>query len=148
MKSKRVWIGLIALVALLGAGFFFQADILSLANGLTGSTANAQEPGGEFDPENIPTTAIRSASDASGVSAAGNIELSSQRPVVLQVGGIVTQVAVVVGVSSPHRREAFEACRYIIDQAKARLPIWKKEHYANGRAEWVNCKQCAHEAHG
>ena len=60
----------------------------------------------------------------------------------------LTEVAVVVGVSSPHRREAFEACRYIIDQAKARLPIWKKEHYANGRAEWVNCKQCAHEAHG
>ena len=60
----------------------------------------------------------------------------------------LTEVAVVVGVSSPHRREAFEACRYIIDQAKARLPIWKKEHYANGRAEWVNCKQYAHAAHG
>jgi molybdopterin synthase catalytic subunit len=56
----------------------------------------------------------------------------------------LSEAAVVVGVSSAHRAEAFEACRYIIDQAKVRLPIWKKEHYVSGKAEWVNCKQCAH----
>ena len=56
----------------------------------------------------------------------------------------LSDVAVVVGVSSAHRGEAFDACRYIIDQAKVRLPIWKKEHYANGQAEWVNCQRCAH----
>jgi molybdopterin synthase catalytic subunit len=56
----------------------------------------------------------------------------------------LSDVAVVVGVSSPHRDEAFEACKYIIDQAKVRLPIWKKEHYASGHAEWVNCQRCAH----
>jgi molybdopterin synthase catalytic subunit len=55
----------------------------------------------------------------------------------------LSDVAVVVGVSSAHRAEAFDACRYIIDQAKARLPIWKKEYYANGEAEWVNCQHCA-----
>jgi molybdopterin synthase catalytic subunit len=55
----------------------------------------------------------------------------------------LTDVAVVVGVSSPHRAAAFDACRYIIDQAKLRLPIWKKEHYASGEAEWVNCRHCA-----
>jgi molybdopterin synthase catalytic subunit len=55
----------------------------------------------------------------------------------------LTDVAVVVGVSSPHRTAAFDACRYIIDQAKLRLPIWKKEHYASGEAEWVNCRHCA-----
>ncbi len=55
----------------------------------------------------------------------------------------LSEVAVVVGVSSPHRGEAFDACRYIIDQAKARLPIWKKEYYASGEAEWVNCQRCA-----
>jgi len=58
----------------------------------------------------------------------------------------LSEVAVVVGVSSPHRREAFDACRYIIDEVKIRLPIWKKEYYANGRTEWVNCKHCAHGA--
>jgi molybdopterin synthase catalytic subunit len=56
----------------------------------------------------------------------------------------LTDVAVVVGVSSPHRGPAFDACRYIIDQVKVRLPIWKKEHYASGHAEWVNCQRCAH----
>ena len=56
----------------------------------------------------------------------------------------LSEVAVVVGVSSPHRNEAFDACRYIIDQAKIRLPIWKKEYYESGHAEWVNCQRCAH----
>jgi len=47
-------------------------------------------------------------------------------------------VAVWVGVTAGHRRAAFEACRYIIDETKARLPIWKKEHYAGGATEWIN----------
>ncbi len=55
----------------------------------------------------------------------------------------ITDLAVVVAVSSPHRDAAFQACRYIIDETKARLPIWKKEHYENGVTEWVNCKHCA-----
>lgn len=59
----------------------------------------------------------------------------------------LTDVAVVVGVSSPHRAAAFDACRYIIDQAKLRLPIWKKEYYADGTAEWVNCRHCAEAVH-
>lgn len=54
--------------------------------------------------------------------------------------------AVWVGVAAPHRDEAFKACRYIIDQIKVRLPIWKKEHYVNGDSGWVNCERCA--AHG
>jgi molybdopterin synthase catalytic subunit len=55
----------------------------------------------------------------------------------------LSEVAVIVGVSSPHRDEAFDACRYIIDQVKVRLPIWKKEHYTSGKTEWVNCQRCA-----
>jgi molybdopterin synthase catalytic subunit len=46
-------------------------------------------------------------------------------------------------VSAPHRAEAFEACRYIIDEVKHRLPIWKKEHYLGGDSGWVNCERCA-----
>jgi adenylyltransferase/sulfurtransferase len=53
------------------------------------------------------------------------------------------QVAVWVGVCTPHRDEAFRACRYIIDAIKHRLPIWKKEHYDDGDSGWVNCEQCA-----
>ena len=54
--------------------------------------------------------------------------------------------AVWVGVSSAHRDEAFLACRYIIDEVKIRLPIWKKEHYVNGHSGWVNCERCAAHA--
>jgi molybdopterin synthase catalytic subunit len=47
--------------------------------------------------------------------------------------------AVWVGVASSHRGEAFAACRYIIDELKSRLPVWKKEHYVDGQSGWINC---------
>jgi molybdopterin/thiamine biosynthesis adenylyltransferase/molybdopterin synthase catalytic subunit/rhodanese-related sulfurtransferase len=53
------------------------------------------------------------------------------------------EVAVWVGVSAAHRDEAFRACRFIIDEVKHRVPIWKKEHYVNGDSGWVNCERCA-----
>src|SRR5471032_459696 len=53
----------------------------------------------------------------------------------LQLG----ELAVWVGVTAEHRGAAFDACRYIIDEAKARVPIWKKEHYAGGANAWINC---------
>jgi molybdopterin synthase catalytic subunit len=59
----------------------------------------------------------------------------------LDLGGM----AVWVGVSSAHRGEAFDACRYIIDEVKHRLPIWKKEYYRSGNSGWVNCEGCAAE---
>ena len=52
-------------------------------------------------------------------------------------------IAVWVGVSARHRDEAFRACRYIIDEVKHRVPIWKKEHYVTGETGWVNCERCA-----
>jgi len=52
----------------------------------------------------------------------------------------VGDVAVWVGVAAPHRAEAFAACREIIDALKLRLPIWKKEHYADGDSGWVHCE--------
>jgi molybdopterin synthase catalytic subunit len=59
----------------------------------------------------------------------------------LQLG----DMAVWVGVSSAHRGEAFDACRFIIDEVKHRVPIWKKEHYRSGDSGWVNCERCAAE---
>lgn len=47
--------------------------------------------------------------------------------------------AVWVGVSAEHRAAAFDACRFIIDGIKERVPIWKKEHYRDGHSGWVNC---------
>lgn len=46
------------------------------------------------------------------------------------------EISVAVAVSAPHRGEAFAAGRYLIDELKARAPIWKKEHWPGG-AEWV-----------
>ena len=53
------------------------------------------------------------------------------------------ECAVWVGVSAAHRDEAFQACRFIIDEVKVRLPIWKKEYYVDGNSGWVNCERCA-----
>ena len=64
-----------------------------------------------------------------------------------RVGALaIGELAVWVGVSSAHRDEAFQACRYIIDEIKHRLPIWKKEYYADGDSGWVNCEACAAHA--
>jgi molybdopterin synthase catalytic subunit len=48
------------------------------------------------------------------------------------------EISVAVAVSCPHRSQAFEACRYAIDRIKEVVPIWKKENWADGAAEWVH----------
>jgi molybdopterin synthase catalytic subunit len=46
-------------------------------------------------------------------------------------------LAVWIGVSAQHRTAAFAACRRVIDEVKSRVPIWKKEHYADGDSGWI-----------
>ncbi|MBF2052062.1 MAG: molybdenum cofactor biosynthesis protein MoaE [Candidatus Sericytochromatia bacterium] len=65
--------------------------------------------------------------------------VGAHRTGLLQIG----EIAVWVGVSAAHRGEAFAACQYAMDEIKRRLPIWKKEHYRDRPAEWVNCQHCA-----
>lgn len=62
---------------------------------------------------------------------------------------LVGDAAVVCAASAPHRGEAFEACRLLIDRIKARVPIWKREHGPEG-AYWVGWEdaRCGDEAHG
>lgn len=48
------------------------------------------------------------------------------------------EAAVWVGAVAPHRAAAFDACRYAIDELKKRLPLWKKEFYADGDSGWIN----------
>jgi molybdopterin synthase catalytic subunit len=48
------------------------------------------------------------------------------------------EASVAVAVACPHRREAFEAGQWLIDTLKERVPIWKQEHGADGRTEWVH----------
>jgi molybdopterin synthase catalytic subunit len=50
----------------------------------------------------------------------------------------VGEVSVAVAVSSPHRADAFAACRHAIDRLKELVPIWKREHWNDGTTEWVH----------
>ena len=55
-----------------------------------------------------------------------------------RVGALaVGDLAVVVGASCPHRGDAFDACRRMIDELKSRVPIWKHQTFAGGEQEWV-----------
>lgn len=71
------------------------------------------------------------------------VEVRERWPEVVAVAAVhrvgsldVGEVSVGVAVSSPHRADAFPAGRFLIDELKARAPIWKKEHWPGG-AEWV-----------
>lgn len=56
-----------------------------------------------------------------------------------RVGSLaIGELAVWVGVSAGHRAAAFDACRYVIDEVKRRVPIWKNEHYADGDSGWLH----------
>ena len=60
----------------------------------------------------------------------------------LQIG----DCAVYVIASGEHRKECFDACMYVIDTVKTRVPIWKKEHYVDRPAVWVECHSCQEAA--
>ncbi len=51
----------------------------------------------------------------------------------LEIGGL----SVIIAVGSRHRDEAYQASRYLIEQLKKRVPIWKQEHYVDGDSEWI-----------
>jgi molybdopterin synthase catalytic subunit len=64
---------------------------------------------------------------------------SDRIAVVHRVGELaVGDVSVAIAVSSPHREESFDAARYIIEQIKQRLPVWKHEHYIDGMTQWLD----------
>ncbi len=58
----------------------------------------------------------------------------------------IGDLAVVVAAGTPHRDEAFQACRYVIEAVKHRAPIWKQEHFVDGDSEWsLGCSLCGDE---
>ena len=77
----------------------------------------------------VGETILREARDQFDIETASLVHRSGP----LQVG----EIAVWVGVIAPHRDDAFLACRYIIDNVKFRLPIWKKEIYSDGSSAWI-----------
>jgi molybdopterin synthase catalytic subunit len=74
------------------------------------------------------------AAEVAGLLAVDRVAVS-HRTGDLQVG----DAALVVAVASAHRGEAFRACALLVDEVKARLPVWKHQVFADGTDEWVNC---------
>ncbi|MCL4300862.1 MAG: efflux RND transporter periplasmic adaptor subunit [Anaerolineae bacterium] len=90
MTRKKVWLALVLIIVLAGAGFYFRNSLAALIG--RQSTARAQTP-----DQTESTVTVRPATDSAQVSAAGNIALASQQAVVLQAEGIITQVPVKAG---------------------------------------------------
>jgi molybdopterin synthase catalytic subunit len=57
------------------------------------------------------------------------------------------EASIVIAVSHARRAAAMDAQRYVIEEVKRRVPIWKREHYADGTREWVDPTRGAHHAH-
>lgn len=55
----------------------------------------------------------------------------------------IGDAAVAIAVAAAHRDEAFAACRHVIEEVKRRVPIWKRERYADGSVEWVGAPSVA-----
>ena len=51
---------------------------------------------------------------------------------------VIGDTAVAIAAAGAHRDEAFEACRYVIEELKRRVPIWKRERYSDGSEAWVD----------
>jgi len=72
-------------------------------------------------------------------------EISAKYPIIAlavahRVGPIaIGESALIAAVSAQHRGEAFEACTELVEQVKARIPVWKHQVFADGTEEWVNC---------
>lgn len=50
----------------------------------------------------------------------------------------IGDVSIAIAVATPHRAEAFEACRYVIEEVKQRLTVWKQERYVSGETQWLD----------
>ena len=74
-------------------------------------------------------TVLREVADATGVERLAAVHRVGE----LEIG----EVSVAIAVSSPHRDAAYRASRMVIEEIKARLPVWKQELYAGGDQEWV-----------
>jgi molybdopterin synthase catalytic subunit len=73
------------------------------------------------------------------IAAEAAVRLGTDRlAVVHRVGELeIGDISVAIAASSPHRAQAFDASRYVIEQIKVRLPVWKKENYVAGGSQWI-----------
>jgi len=91
------------------------------------------------------TSLSYSAYEPMAESVCGTIRAEAERrwpvrvAVVHRLGDLeIGDAAVAIAVASAHRDEAFAACRYVIEEIKRRVPIWKRERFTDGTEEWVD----------
>ena len=86
---------------------------------------------GHPDAEQVLRAVIAEAAALPGVLAAASLH---------RVGECtIGDVAFAAAISAAHRREAFDACAWLVDEVKQRLPVWKLQRFSDGTQEWVNC---------
>lgn len=80
---------------------------------------------------------------AAEILAEAKEKFQVEAAIVHRIGALaVGDIAVWVGITAHHRGDTFLACRYIIDNVKHRLPIWKKEVYRDGSEAWIESNHC------
>ncbi|MFI7596476.1 molybdenum cofactor biosynthesis protein MoaE [Actinoplanes sp. NPDC049681] len=89
----------------------------------------------EYEGHPSAATVIREVAAEIGADPDVYAVAVSHRVGTLEIG----DVALVAAVSTAHRAAAFAACARLVDEAKARLPIWKRQVFTDGTEEWVNC---------
>jgi len=93
-----------------------------------GAAVTALDYSAHPDAETFLATVCRDVAATSGLFVAAAHRVGSL---------VVGDVALVAAVAAPHRAEAFAACALLIDRIKAEVPIWKRQHLADGATEWV-----------
>jgi molybdopterin synthase catalytic subunit len=138
--------GLVALVAVIDEPLDLAAHEAAVADPRAGAVVSFQgvvrdHDGGRgvtlLEYEGHPTAdkILREVADEIAADPAVYAVAVSHRVGTLEIG----DVALVASVSTAHRAAAFEACARLVDEAKARLPIWKRQVFKDGTEEWVNC---------
>jgi molybdopterin synthase catalytic subunit len=89
----------------------------------------------EYEGHPSATAVLRQVAEEIAADPAVYAVAVSHRVGRLEIG----DVALVAAVSTAHRAAAFAACARLVDEAKARLPIWKRQVFDDGTEEWVNC---------
>lgn len=109
----------------------------------TGAAGTASSSASAPAPHAAASTTSSSSSSAAASSSPEDRGLTRVY-VAHRVGHVpVAECSVVVAVSSPHRAEALAACGHIIDEVKARVPVWKREWYVDGGRQWKENCECA-----
>jgi molybdopterin synthase catalytic subunit len=93
-----------------------------------GAAVTALEYSAHPDAEAFLATVCRELAESSGLFVAAAHRTGSL---------VVGDVALVAAVAAPHRAEAFAVCAAVVDRIKAEVPIWKRQHLADGATEWV-----------